>query len=659
MKNEANDQKALLDGKDQKIAMLENAIQAISRKYEILSKATNDAIWDWDIQTDFIEWNHGLHTIYGHQENNIPRQVWIDNLHPLDKHEVLDGLNEAIREHNLNWSAIYRYRCSNGTYKYTYDRAYIVYENETPVRVIGAMQDIDERMQALQEIEKLSLVASKTENLVIITDANENIEWVNEGFVRRTGYTLQEVAGKTPRFLQGPDTSREALDRVRESLARGESCTEEVLNYTKHGSKFWVKMNINPVFNEYNKLHKFVAVETDVTVHKEYESKIVAIALDLSSLIENANAVIIGVDKNGLVNEWNRQATNVTGYSKHELIGKKLTDFIVGEARQNMVEDYIHHILSGNSIELKEFEIINRSGVPGILLLSATPRKNTSGEIVGLIAVGQDITELSEYRQSLEKKVFERTQELHRSLEKEKELAALKSQFAYTVSHEFRTPLSTIKLSANHIRKYKARMTDRDVDVKIDGVLKQVEHMTHLLEDVLTLSQTEGRKIQIARIPVGVVQFFETLKEEIERMNKETHTVKLQFDLLEPILHTDPDLLRNIFINLLNNAIKFSPGKTVVHVSVSQNEQEWRVRVQDEGIGIPAEDAKNIFEPFYRAPNASVIQGTGLGLSIVRKTVDLLGGTIEMSSTVGEGSVFCITIPAVLQPEISQIQALS
>lgn len=625
--------------------MLENTIQAISRKYEILNKATNDAIWDWDLETDLIEWNHALYTIYGHIESKNFRQVWIDNLHPLDKQDVLESFSEAIREKRLNWSAIYRYRCSNGTYKYTFDRAYIVYENETPKRMIGAMQDIDERMLALQEIEKLSLVASKTENLVIITDANETIEWVNEGFVRRTGYTLQEVIGKTPRFLQGPETNREVLDSVRECIARGESCTKEVLNYTKHGKKFWLKMNINPVFNEYNKLHKFVAVETDVTVHKEYESKIVAIALELSSLIENANAIILGVDGNGVVNEWNKQATIVTGYSKHELIGKKLTDFVVGTARQTIVEKYIQHVLSGNTIDLKEFEIINRKGEHDILLLSATPRKNTNGEIVGLIAVGQDITELTDYRQSLEKKVIERTQELNKSLEKEKELAALKSQFASTVSHEFRTPLATIQLSANYIQSYITRITDAEVDAKIGVILRQVDHMTHLLEDVLTISRAEGVKIQLVKIPVLVAEFFETLKEEVERANNETHTIKLQFDLLEPILHTDPKLLRNIFINLLNNAIKFSPNKTAVYVSVLQDDQGVHVRVRDEGIGISADDAKNIFEPFYRAPTVMVIKGTGLGLSIVKKAVDLLGGTIDVTSTAGEGSVFCVTLP--------------
>lgn len=653
MKNTANDSEVLMNDKDQKIRMLENTIQAISRKYDILSKATNDAIWDWDILTDCVEWNHGLYSIYGHTENKISRQAWTDNLHPLDQQEVLDDFYKAIHENKLNWSSIYRYRCSNGTYKYTYDRAYIVYENGTPTRMIGAMQDIDERMLALQEIEKLSLVASKTENIVIITDADEKIEWVNEGFVRKTGYTLQEVIGKTPRFLQGPETSQEVLSSVRESIDRGESCTKELVNYTKQGKKFWVKMNINPVFNEYNKLHKFVAVENDVTVHKEYETKIVTIAHELSSLIENANAVIIGVDENSRVNEWNRQATVVTGYSKSELIGKKITDFVVGTARQNIVEKYIQHVLSGKTIDLKEFEIINRKGQHDILLLSATPRKNTNGEIVGLIAVGQDITELTDYRQSLEKKVIERTEELNKLLEKEKELAALKSQFASTVSHEFRTPLASIQLAANYIQDYKTRLTNAEVDVKIGVILRQVEHMTNLLEDVLTISRSEGAKISSVKNPVLIIEFFETLKEEVERTNNETHTIKLKFNLLEPVLYTDPKLLRNIFVNLLNNAVKFSPGKLFVYLCVSHDHFGWHINVRDEGIGIAEEDAKNIFEPFYRAPNVVAIKGTGLGLSIAKKAVDLLGGRIELISSPGEGSEFCVTIPAVQLPDRS------
>lgn len=645
MKKPAHDQIVAPDAKDQQIKILESALLAISRKYETLSKATNDAIWDWDIQADSMEWNHGMYTIYGHHDKTIQRTEWINNIHVEDRQDVLDRLDKAFHEHKLNWSAIYRYKCANGIYKYTYDRAYIVYNNTTPIRVIGAMQDIDERMLALHEIEKLSLVASKTENLVIITDANENIEWVNEGFVRRTGYTLQEVLGKTPRILQGPGTSRPVLDKIKASIARGESCTEEVLNYTKHGDKFWIKLNINPVFNEFNVLHKFVAVETDVTVHKEYESKITSIALELSSLIENANAVIIGVDENGLVNEWNKVATVVTGYAKHELIGKKLTDFVSGTARQKIVDRHIQHLLRGNTIDLRQFEIQNRNGERNIFLLSATPRFNTNGKIVGLIAVGQDITELTEYRQSLEKKVTERTKELNNLLEKEKELASLKSQFASTVSHEFRTPLATISISANHILKYRNRMTSPEVDAKLAVVLKQVEHMTHLLEDVLTISRTQAPKIKIIRKSVLLVEFFETLKGEVERMNNETHEINLKFSIFQNEIFTDPNLLRNIFVNLFSNAIKFSPDKTVVQVHVTQNKKEWSVSVQDSGIGIPEDEVKKIFEPFHRASNASVIQGTGLGLSIVKKVVNLLGGEIQVKSHEGKGSIFCVTLP--------------
>lgn len=169
--------------------------------------------------------------------------------------------------------------------------------------------------------------------------------------------------------------------------------------------------------------------------------------------------------------------------------------------------------------------------------------------------------------------------------------------------------------------------------------------MTHLLEDVLTISRAESTKIQLTKKPVEIVSFFETLKQEVERTTNETHTINLHFDLQDPILHTDPDLLRNIFVNLLNNAIKFSPGKTNVYASFSQSGKRWRVSVQDEGMGIAEEDTKNIFEPFYRAPTASVIQGTGLGLSIVKKAVDLLGGTLHVHSSVGEGALFIVTIP--------------
>lgn len=519
--------------------------------------------------------------------------------------------------------------------------------------LIAVAFDITERMQAeeklrsrTEEIRKLSLVASTTDSLVIITDAEEKIEWVNESFTRLTGYSLEESVGKKPKeLMQGPDTDRNTLDRIKKNLKLRIPVSEEVVNYSKSGKRFWLKIDINPVFNDKGVLEKFIAVESDITRHKEYEDKIIAIARELADLIENSNAIIFGVDRNGYVNEWNKQAIAATGYGKNDILGRKLASVVAGSKSKDAVNERLLYVLEGNYLMNEAFRIIRKDGEKMILLLSANPRRNAAGEITGLLAVGQDISELTEYRQRLEEKVKVRTEELKVALEREKELSNVKTRFASMVSHEFRTPLATIRLSANYIKRYKTKLTREMIDNKVNVVLDQVDHMTHLLEAILTLGKTEDVRIKMKTSTVDLDSFFIKLKEQIENVFDNTHNISVSTSFSDVVIETDEDLLRNIFVNLLSNAIKFSPGKNVVFLHASEENGWITFLVRDQGIGIPAHDYDKIFDAFDRGSNVSSIPGTGLGLSIVRKAVELLGGTIHLESTLGEGSVFIVKIP--------------
>lgn len=628
------------------IETLSRKLETNDQKFQLLSRAINDAIWDWNIVEDTIQWNQRLSAIYGYSESQFPKtlEAWAANIHPDDRAEAMATLEKTIANGSLNWKFLYRYKSLNGTYKYTFDRGFIVYFGNQAIRMISVMQDIDERMASLQEIEKLSLVASKTDNLVIITDAEEKIEWVNESFIKKTGYTLNEVIGKTPRFMQGLETDRLALDTIRKHLNASQSVTQEILNYTKDGTKFWVRVNINPVFDDRNKLVKFVAVETDVTPHKDYENKITTIAADLRNLIATVNAPVFGIDRNGFINEWNNLACDLTGYNKSEILGKNLAETIVDQDSQGEINEILTSVFSGHPLGNIELPIVSNRGKKIIILINATPRKNTQGEVESVFLVGQDITELTKYRQSLEEKVKERTEDLEIALKKEKELVSIKSRFASMVSHEFRTPLSTIRLSANHIKRYRSRLHPEEIDLKLETIHDQVAHMTHMLEDVLTLGKSDAGKIEVDKKKLNIIEFIHTIKNEVENQFKNTHTIHCTLNVVRPEIASDTDLLRNIFVNLLSNAIKFSPGKSDVYLTASEFESAVIFEIKDEGIGIPAGDTHRIFNPFDRGTNTTSIPGTGLGLSIVKKAIELVHGEIKFHST-SQGTTFIITLP--------------
>lgn len=628
------------------IRLLQEELNEVQQKFEILTRASNEAIRECNLNTRLVFWNQGLRTLFGYsEEKTYTYQDWSDQIHPMDRDSILSGIDLTLAASELNWSGIYRFRCASGIYKYTYDRIYIVYQNNQPVRMVGTMQDIDERMTAQTEVERLSLVASKTDNLVIITDGDEKIEWVNDAFTRRTGYTLQEVIGKTIGILKGANTDTSILERISSLLRAHKPATGELLNYAKNGTTFWANITANPVLDDSRKLIRCVVVQTDVTAHKAYEKKIASIARELSNLIENANAIIFGVDRNLNVNEWNSAAILTTGYSKREVVGKEIFGFLFEETQRNKLSEMMHDVLKGGVLSLQELPIINKRGTRDILLISATPRINELGEIIGLIAVGQDITELTQYRLSLEEKVAERTEALAVSLKKEKELAEMKSKFVSIASHEFRTPLASISVAADALRNYHSTMTDEDVQRKLSKISEQVNHMTSLLEDVLTLGKAGVGTIKVTHTEVDLKDFIAELIEEVSASRKVKRQIQYTYTATHRLVEVDQKLMRNVVINLLTNGLKFSPDHEPVSITVTGDIETFTIEVQDNGIGIKEDELSSVFEAFQRGSNVSAIDGTGLGLSIVKKAVELMKGSIHVESNLTKGSCFTVKIP--------------
>jgi signal transduction histidine kinase len=221
----------------------------------------------------------------------------------------------------------------------------------------------------------------------------------------------------------------------------------------------------------------------------------------------------------------------------------------------------------------------------------------------------------------------------------------MKNKFVSMVSHEFRTPLSSISLASGFIKKYQHKISKEEAEIKLDNIEKQVRHMTFLLNDILTIGKSEAGKIQAQVTALPLRPFFQNLIKDVEHSTGGTHKVEMTMESYYETIHSDEKLLRNIIINLLTNAIKFSPLQKSVILEVKCAKDKLSVKSQDKGMGISSEDMPNIFTAFHRGNNVGVVQGTGLGLSITKKAVDLLHGEIHVTSELGIGTTFTITLP--------------
>lgn len=233
-------------------------------------------------------------------------------------------------------------------------------------------------------------------------------------------------------------------------------------------------------------------------------------------------------------------------------------------------------------------------------------------------------------------------QEILHALEKEKQLNELKSRFVSMASHEFRTPLSTILSSISLIGKY-ANDASEKREKHIARIKSAISNMTNILNDFLSIGKLEEGKIAYQGEWIILQELLKHVCEEMEGTLKNGQKINCKGGDIEAYI--DPKLMKNVFINLLSNASKYSGENQPIDVTAKTKGKSLIIEFADRGLGIPEEEQPSIFTRFYRAANATNIQGTGLGLHIVRKYVELMKGKITFESTVNKGTTFKLNIP--------------
>ena len=265
--------------------------------------------------------------------------------------------------------------------------------------------------------------------------------------------------------------------------------------------------------------------------------------------------------------------------------------------------------------------------------------------------------QLQQLNNSLEKKVLDRTMvleealadlerskdELYLALQKERELNELKSRFVSTASHEFRTPLSTILSSVSLIEQYVAKGDTEKMDKHIFRVKNSVKGLTEILEDILSLSKLEEGKIEVDWKQIDLKHWIEEWMDELTPILKHGQRFQLNYNTKVEVV-SDHKVLKNIILNILSNAVKFSPENSIIKIEVGVKNNQLQIQIEDNGMGIPAGELAHLFQRFHRASNATNVQGTGLGLSIVKKCLELLGGDIFVESELGKGTKFNIIL---------------
>ena len=266
----------------EKLRETNDEIKESNEKYDIVAKATSDTIWDWKIQEDSISWNKGIESVFGYKQEEVGNtsKWWFDKIHPEDSIRMSIKLYSFIEQKTEKWQDQYRFRCSDGTYKYVLDRGFLLKDdNGRAIRMIGAIQDITKQKEEEQRLKLLETVITQSKDSILITEANSadrkipKIVYVNPAFSQMSGYQFNEIIGKSPNIFKGPKSDSEELKKLLRAIKNEEECLIETISYTKQKEEYWVRFSMIPIFNNEGVISHWISIQRDITDEKKLETE--------------------------------------------------------------------------------------------------------------------------------------------------------------------------------------------------------------------------------------------------------------------------------------------------------------------------------------------------------------------------------------------------
>jgi PAS domain S-box-containing protein len=549
------------------------------------------------------------------------------------------------------------------------------------------------------ETRRLALIVERTDNAVLLADPKGRTEWINAGFTRLTGYTLDEVIGRIPGdVLQGPGSDPQTKAFMRERIRKKQPFQAEVLNYHKSGRQYWVSFEVQPLLNDAGEVVHFMAIERDITTPRAANAGLrtqfrIAQLLASDRSLEEVAEEMMEIIGSGL--EW-----DVAILWMHDPDSDCLQPFQTWASEASAYDDFFSAVgtgaiatddsLPGRTWRAKSAQWIENLGrypeverssaafAAGFKSAAATPiRIGPSAlgviEMVSrldeafdedrlrvLAAMGSQIAQFVQRADSRDK-LQQRSDELIRL---NQDLAAAnraKDEFLASISHEIRTPLNGVIGAADALD---ATRLDAEQKEALDTIGASADHLHSLLNDVLDLSRIEAGHLALSPEPVEMSRFIE---DTVRIFRPIARQKKLNFVLDAP---TPPNLsvaidatrLRQVLVNLLGNAFKFtSKGKVLLQFrhETSDGLVSLDFRIEDTGIGIPQDRVDQLFLPFSQLDFSRTRRfgGTGLGLAISRQLITMMAGTLELEPKTKPGSSFHVQLiaPAANMPAASKV----
>lgn len=601
----------------------ENALRLANERFELVAKATSDALWDWDISNNTCHFNEGFTAMFGHGYTaDLVYKNWLDNIHDEDKKVVVDSISEALNNVSMHqWQGEYRFYRHDKSIAHVLDRGFIIRDtNGRAERMVGSMQDITGLKETAAEMRRLSLVAKETENVVIITDAEDKITWVNKAFTDITEYTFEEAAGKRPGdLLQGPNTSERTKRYLRKCVEKKQPFHCEIINYTKSGREYWMEIKGQPLLNEKGELQQFFAIQTDITDRKEAEAAIKLSEEKYRLLFHNSPRPMWTFHADTLkVVDVNEAAVVLYGYSKQEFLRLTIDELKLPEERLELITAVRNLKNQKDGHFQKIVRHKKKNGEPFYIEVSSFTLLLPTG--IHVMVTGSDMTEKLHLQQRLIAEKVAAQKQVARAIIHAQETE--RSEIGKELHDNICQLLTTAKLyieSIRHVPEQQEVFASKGIDL----LMKSINEIRYLSRQLVS--------------PVSGELDFENTVEELIGHYRAMNLFEICYTYEATIELVDKDLKTSIIRILqeqFNNTVKYARA-SAVHIHFSNTEDTLTLLYKDNGIGFDSDTVKR-----------------GIGLMNIKNRAGAYRGKVNLRTAVGEGCCMEISFPLTEQPEL-------
>jgi PAS domain S-box-containing protein len=611
-------------------------------RYEAAIQATGLVLYDRNLQTDAVLWGGTTEQLLGYAPAELPATLRgvIALVHPADR---LAFALEIVRTQTTKsgFALTYRLRRKDGTYIPVEDKGHFFIDRAgTVIRMVGFLVDVSERQRIEEELraseERYRSLFENASDAIVTFTLDGIVTSVNRGLEVLLGWSREELIGQHYRQFVTPASVALGEERTRCFLA-GERLPSifEGEFMGKDGRIVPVEVRTRPIHDRQGRPIGFQGIYRDLSARKQAEAALRQSAAHFRALVEQALDFVVVLTGDGIIRYESPAMARLLGYTPEERVGRNGFEHVHPEDLPQVREAFTRVLQHPGATASLEFRIRHKDG-SWRTLEAVGANLLADPAVAGVVINCRDTTERTRMEE-----------ELRQAKESAEAASRTKSEFLATMSHELRTPLTIILGYTEMLLEDSGGQTGASQTDYLRRIERSARELLDLITAVLDLSRLEAGRLPLGTHETQAVALLQEVQAETQPLQEQSRLAfvwDIEPDL--PVLYTDPGKLKVVLKNLISNAVKFTKAGSVT-VAARSHKGGVELRVSDTGMGIPPEALEVIFEPFRQLKHSSTRQigGTGLGLHIVKRVLELLGGTVAVESTIGQGSTFSIWVP--------------